>query len=67
VGCGGGVLCSPGCSCSVSVEAPSYCRQSAPFCEQLPQMCMSTVQCPLGQHCFDTSATCDSDRCATLC
>ncbi|HEU5432639.1 MAG TPA: hypothetical protein VFU81_13310 [Thermomicrobiales bacterium] len=55
----------PGCS-SPSAEGPSHCAQGVASCEDIPQTCSSTKQCPVGQQCQQTLCGTE-DRCCPLC
>lgn len=57
--------CSGGCSFA-SVEGPQHCIESVFACENIPQVCTSTSECPIGQHCQPTTCF-DEKRCFPLC
>ena len=63
--CSAALSCRSGCECSPSVEGPSHCRPFPLTCEQAPQSCTRTAECPLNHQCQETG--CGSTRCVPLC
>jgi len=60
-----GAACPQGCGCFPSVEGPYHCIASGnPTCDDIPQVCSSTADCPPGQHCQETGC---GARCLALC
>jgi hypothetical protein len=58
VGCGG--------ACPQSIEGSGQCAQGFPTCDLIPQVCASTKECPVGQHCEETGCP-GTFRCVPLC
>ncbi len=66
--CGAGHGCPAGCRCSYpSVEGPTHCIPHPLTCEQIPQACTSTAECPQGQHCQEVVCGDGLNRCVPLC
>jgi hypothetical protein len=68
--CSAPETCPPGCTCLFpAVEGGMYCISLAVSCATVPQVCTSTVQCPLGQHCMLTGCGVSGpeNRCVPLC
>src|SRR4051794_27223989 len=49
--CSGDGDCPSGCICRVGDAGDSHCMSSPGACEQIPQSCTTTAQCPVGTHC----------------
>jgi hypothetical protein len=64
-------ICPAGCSCSVqpATGGSAQCVPAGAFfpCEQIPQVCTSTAQCPLGSFCGAMTGVCGTNRCVPVC
>ncbi len=70
--CSTDAQCGSGCICSLlTVETFAHCIVgNLTTCDQFPQQCASTVQCPQGQHCQGTGCGpggANEYRCVPLC
>lgn len=66
-------FCPGECACPFgpSTEGPSYCVPTGSTCEQAPQSCSSTAECPDDHYCLETAAcgpgNSKANRCVPLC
>jgi hypothetical protein len=64
----GSTVCGGGCTCSVeNMEGLHHCVETV-FCDDIPQTCASTAECPRGQQC--QRVVCNgglATRCVPLC
>ena len=62
-------ICPDGCVCAQpSTEGPTVCQPSGLTCEQIPQICSSTAECPLGWFCQTNSCFGPpNNRCTPAC
>ncbi len=60
--------CGGGCLCTVeNVEGLQHCVDIRSDCDELPQTCASTAECPLGQQCQRVGCAGNPMRCVPLC
>lgn len=70
--CAGGGQCGSGngCWCSGLIDGGQYCLSGQPKCNEIPEVCGSTADCPVGHACIRTGCGAGgtiSNRCFPLC
>jgi hypothetical protein len=61
--------CPAACKCGLTaVEGPMQCAPAAIIgCTDVPNVCATTAQCPLGYFCGAVVSSCGSNRCIPVC
>jgi hypothetical protein len=62
--------CTAACGCTASVDGPLQCVVFGGVCADFPQTCVTTADCPAGQHCEQTGCgpgPSFENRCVSLC